>query len=199
MHRAADPDTVPFTRACLRIPPAVSTRHAPPGRWQQRPAGSTWGDFGPGDRLLTAGGCGEGGSCALALGIANFAASPIQGRGVLVDLAAHCSRERMLVVDFDRLQAILSADRVMVEPGDILPLHEHCLFKLGVPLGELWWLTPPAHRAALEAAGRRRLAGDAGGHGVSPGPHADARHPVDHPGPVVDRAHSLSAPAGHAA
>ncbi len=22
-----------------------------------------------------------------------------------------------------------------------LPLHEHCLFKLGVPLGELWWLT----------------------------------------------------------
>ena len=21
-----------------------------------------------------------------------------------------------------------------------LPLHEHCLFKLGVPLGELWWL-----------------------------------------------------------
>jgi kynurenine formamidase len=22
-----------------------------------------------------------------------------------------------------------------------LPLHEHCLFKLGAPLGELWWLT----------------------------------------------------------
>ena len=22
-----------------------------------------------------------------------------------------------------------------------MPLHEHCLFKLGVPLGELWWLT----------------------------------------------------------
>jgi hypothetical protein len=22
-----------------------------------------------------------------------------------------------------------------------LPLHQHCLFKLGVPLAELWWLT----------------------------------------------------------
>jgi kynurenine formamidase len=26
-----------------------------------------------------------------------------------------------------------------------LPLHEHCLFKLGVPLGELWWLTDLAN------------------------------------------------------
>lgn len=179
--------------------------------------------LGPGDRLLAACGCGEGGSYALALGIANFAASPIQGRGVLVDLAAHCGRERVLV-DFDRLQAILSADRVVVEPGDILllhtgfadmllamdrrpdahavhhacavldgrdprllqwltdsqvaavcadnyaveaypardapgpraalPLHEHCLFKLGVPLGELWWLTPLA--GWLRANGRSR-------------------------------------------
>ena len=25
-----------------------------------------------------------------------------------------------------------------------LPLHQHCLFKLGVHLGELWWLTPLA-------------------------------------------------------
>ena len=24
------------------------------------------------------------------------------------------------------------------------PLHEHCLFKLGLPLGELWHLTPLA-------------------------------------------------------
>ncbi|MEQ8935124.1 MAG: cyclase family protein [Amphiplicatus sp.] len=29
-------------------------------------------------------------------------------------------------------------------PYNLLPLHEHCLFKLGVPLGELWRLTPLA-------------------------------------------------------
>ncbi|MBH61304.1 MAG: hypothetical protein CL569_02410 [Alphaproteobacteria bacterium] len=26
-------------------------------------------------------------------------------------------------------------------PGPVLPLHEHCIFKLGVHLGELWYLT----------------------------------------------------------
>ncbi len=36
-----------------------------------------------------------------------------------------------------------------------LPLHEHCLFKLGVHLGELWWLTPLAKH--LRAAGRSRF------------------------------------------
>jgi kynurenine formamidase len=36
----------------------------------------------------------------------------------------------------------------------LLPLHELCLFKLGVPLGEYWYLTPLA--AAL--AQRRRTA-----------------------------------------
>lgn len=35
------------------------------------------------------------------------------------------------------------------------PLHEHCLFKLGVHLGELWHLTPLA--AWLRAAGRHRF------------------------------------------
>jgi kynurenine formamidase len=34
----------------------------------------------------------------------------------------------------------------------LMPLHEHCLFKLGVPLGEYWWLTPLAE--ALGARGR---------------------------------------------
>jgi kynurenine formamidase len=29
-------------------------------------------------------------------------------------------------------------------PCAMLPLHEHCLFKIGVPLGELWHLTPLA-------------------------------------------------------
>lgn len=49
--------------------------------------------------------------------------------------------------------AILAADNYAVEahpatPGEgccaTLPLHEHCLFKLGVHLGEIWHLTPLA-------------------------------------------------------
>ena len=36
-----------------------------------------------------------------------------------------------------------------------LPLHEHCLFKLGVSLGELWYLTPLADW--LRAHGRNRF------------------------------------------
>lgn len=36
-----------------------------------------------------------------------------------------------------------------------LPLHEHCLFKNGIHLGELWWLTPLARW--LRAAGRSRF------------------------------------------
>ncbi|GAA4768672.1 cyclase family protein [Citricoccus nitrophenolicus] len=57
--------------------------------------------------------------------------------------------------------AAIAADNYAVEfypatpapgPASILPLHEHCLFKLGVPLGELWYLSELA--AALRAAGR---------------------------------------------
>lgn len=40
-------------------------------------------------------------------------------------------------------------------PAPALPLHEHCLFKLGVHLGELWYLTPLA--ADLGARGRSRF------------------------------------------
>jgi kynurenine formamidase len=36
-----------------------------------------------------------------------------------------------------------------------LPLHEHCLFKNGIHLGELWHLTDLAHW--LRAAGRSRF------------------------------------------
>ncbi|MGO4689145.1 cyclase family protein, partial [Brevundimonas sp. 2YAF1] len=36
--------------------------------------------------------------------------------------------------------------------GPLLPLHELCLVKLGIPLGEMWHLTPLA--AWLRAAGR---------------------------------------------
>ncbi len=37
----------------------------------------------------------------------------------------------------------------------MLPLHELCLFKLGIPLGELWWLSELADH--LGAAGRSRF------------------------------------------
>jgi hypothetical protein len=39
--------------------------------------------------------------------------------------------------------------------GALLPLHEHCLFKLGIHLGELWHLTPLAEW--LHARGRYRF------------------------------------------
>ncbi|CAM3626070.1 Cyclase [Bordetella sputigena] len=39
--------------------------------------------------------------------------------------------------------------------GPRLPLHEHCLFKNGIHLGELWWLTPLARW--LRAHGRSRF------------------------------------------
>ncbi|MGE5863597.1 MAG: cyclase family protein [Rhizobacter sp.] len=182
--------------------------------------------LGPGDLRLASCPCGaDGGSHALALGIETFAATPIQGRGVLVDLHAHVGTRRELV-DHARLMHILRSDGVVVEPGDMLvlhtgfadvvlsmnrdpdmavldtscavldgrdpallqwitdsgisaicadnyaveafparelveasgpalPLHEHCLFKLGVPLGELWWLSELA--TWLRAHGRHRF------------------------------------------
>ncbi|MGQ1840278.1 cyclase family protein [Kocuria turfanensis] len=60
--------------------------------------------------------------------------------------------------------AALVADNYAVEafpatsaefPCAVLPLHEHCLFKLGVHLGELWRLTPLAEH--LRARGRTRF------------------------------------------
>jgi hypothetical protein len=60
--------------------------------------------------------------------------------------------------------AVLIADNYAVEAHPAvshqsccatLPLHEHCLFKLGVNLGELWHLTPLA--AWLRARGRHRF------------------------------------------
>jgi kynurenine formamidase len=62
--------------------------------------------------------------------------------------------------------AALCADNYAVEaypardtPGPngraALPLHEHCLFKLGVPLGELWWLGDLS--SWLRANGRNRF------------------------------------------
>jgi kynurenine formamidase len=71
-------------------------------------------------------------------------------------LASHCSAldgrdERLLQWISDSGIAALAADNYAVErfparppatPGEhpLLPLHHHCLFKLGLPLGELWYL-----------------------------------------------------------
>ncbi len=139
-----------------------------------------------------------------------MAATGVQGRGVLVDLAHHLGHE-WRGVDRETLEEIMVADNVVVEPGDmllvhtgfatkvlewnrhpdpveihrmctyldahdpsmldwitesqiaalvadnyavegmvggnrnddrhsLLPIHHLCLFKLGVPLGELWYL-----------------------------------------------------------
>jgi kynurenine formamidase len=150
------------------------------------------------------------GSLAMALGIDAFAARPIQGRGVLIDIERHFGREAR-TIGMRELAAVIDADGVKVARGDIIclhtgfadellkmqrapdperlhhmcaaldgtdqalldwisrnriaaiaadnyaveridhatdtcaaafvPLHYHCLFKRGVPLGELWYLT----------------------------------------------------------
>jgi hypothetical protein len=159
-----------------------------------------------------------------ALGIGGMAAAGVQGRGVMVDLAAHFGRE-VARVGYDELMSVLAADDVTVEEGDMLclhtgfakllleageepdvpalmastpalegrdprleawirdsgiatlstdnfavealpaapapkpcaamPLHELCLFKLGIHLGEMWNLTPLAEW--LRANGRSRF------------------------------------------
>lgn len=56
------------------------------------------------------------------LGLEQMAVHGVQGRGVLVDLEAHLGRE-WRAVDLATLQAIMDADGVVVEPGDVLLLH----------------------------------------------------------------------------
>ncbi len=72
--------------------------------------------------------------------------------------------ERLLQWITDSQLAAIAADNYAVEglparPGPAccaaLPLHEHCLFKLGVHLGELWHLTPLARW--LREHGRHRF------------------------------------------
>ncbi|WP_426571439.1 cyclase family protein [Aquihabitans sp. McL0605] len=56
------------------------------------------------------------------LGLEHMAFHGVQGRGVLVDLAHHLGHD-WKAVDLDTLQAIMKADDVVVEPGDVLLLH----------------------------------------------------------------------------
>jgi kynurenine formamidase len=164
---------------------------------------------------------------AKALSIDNMAARCVQGRGVMIDLEAHCGRG-LKHVGYDELMRIMEADKVVVEGGDLvcfrtgydrvilgmsknpdpkileenpcagldgrderllnwitrsgavalisdnraveqipsrpcegedhcasLPLHAHCLFKLGVYLGEIWYLSELADW--LRVNGRSRF------------------------------------------
>jgi kynurenine formamidase len=72
--------------------------------------------------------------------------------------------ERLLQWIGDRQISALIADNYAVEhydgskppgPCATLPLHQHCLFKLGVPLGEIWYLHELAQ--ALKAQHRSRF------------------------------------------
>ena len=66
-------------------------------------------------------GCGHL-SYAHKLGVENMAAKAIQGRAVMVDLEKHYGREHKYV-SYDDLQHVLDADRVAVEPGDMVLLY----------------------------------------------------------------------------
>ncbi|MCW2582773.1 MAG: hypothetical protein JWQ53_1563 [Klenkia sp.] len=54
--------------------------------------------------------------------ISHMAGHGVQGRGVLVDLAAHLGPGRTRV-GWAELEAVLAADGVLVEPGDVVVLH----------------------------------------------------------------------------
>jgi kynurenine formamidase len=56
---------------------------------------------------------------AVALGIETIAETGLQTRGVMIDLHAHVGLERV-AVGYEQMMRILDADRVEVEPGDVL-------------------------------------------------------------------------------
>jgi kynurenine formamidase len=56
------------------------------------------------------------------LGLEHMAFHGVQGRGVLVDLAHHLGQD-FRGVDLETLREIMAADRVVVEPGDMVLLH----------------------------------------------------------------------------
>lgn len=179
----------------------------------------------------------RGDCAAMPLGIDVFAARPIQGRGVMIDIAHHFGRE-FRTVGYAELREVLERDRIDVRPGDILcihtgfaaellamnrqvdrervhrmcaaldgtdrsllewitdsricaiaadnyaveriglgadgatsfvPLHYHCLFLRGIPLGELWhlsdlalWLREHGRNSFMLTAPPLRLPGAVG-------------------------------------
>lgn len=61
-------------------------------------------------------------SCAKALGIEGMAQNGVQGRGVMLDLHAHYGDARTLI-GYDEWMRVIEADRLEIEPGDMLCLH----------------------------------------------------------------------------
>lgn len=57
-----------------------------------------------------------------ALGIERMAQTCVQGRGVMIDLRHHLGDARTSV-GYDALMRIMNADRVVVEPGDMVCIH----------------------------------------------------------------------------
>lgn len=56
------------------------------------------------------------------LGIEHLAEHCVQGRGVMIDLEHHVGRQRE-AIGYERLMHILDADKVEVQPGDMVCLH----------------------------------------------------------------------------
>ena len=61
-------------------------------------------------------------SSARALGVENMAERCMQGRGVMIDLHAHFGNARVQV-GYNALMRVFDADKVVVEPGDVVCLH----------------------------------------------------------------------------
>src|SRR5207302_10104834 len=59
---------------------------------------------------------------ATALAIDNMAAHGMQGRGVMIDLEAHCGRGEKYV-SYDELMRVMETDKVVVEAGDLVCLR----------------------------------------------------------------------------
>jgi len=64
--------------------------------------------------------------------------------GADADLLAWIKDSRIAAIAADNHAVELRNHHLDTGKGALLPLHEQCLFKLGLPLGELWHLTPLA-------------------------------------------------------
>ncbi|WP_251862991.1 cyclase family protein [Achromobacter sp. Marseille-Q4962] len=99
----------------------------------------------PGDVL-----CLHTGLADLALTLADNEQHRLKTRCCVLDggdpgLLAWITDSRIAAIAADNHAVELRNHHLDTERGALLPLHEHCLFKLGLPLGELWHLTPLAH------------------------------------------------------
>src|SRR5262249_10378202 len=56
------------------------------------------------------------------LGIDAFAARPIQGRGVMIDIAPHLGRDKR-TIGMGEIEAIIEGDEITIAQGDIVCLH----------------------------------------------------------------------------